>query len=223
VSVYPFLSGTSYPFGVHVDAGRRREVLEMMIAIHASTPVLPALPPDHQPTFGGRRDLDAALADPGRPWDGGPYSQRAHALVASQAAGLRAVVDAFDRLVDRTTAARSRSVVTHGEPHAGNVMWAGGNVWLIDWDTVGLGPPERDLWWLVEDADEAARYAAATGQAVNPEVMTLYRLRWYLDDIAQAVRLFAGQHLRTADTQRWWEGFPPRIGALDSWRERLGA
>jgi spectinomycin phosphotransferase len=39
-------------------------------------------------------------------------------------------------------------VVTHGEPHPGNILRAAGGLYLIDWDTVGLALPERDLWMV---------------------------------------------------------------------------
>ena len=39
--------------------------------------------------------------------------------------------------------------MTHGEPHAGNVMRTDEGRLLVDWDTVALAPPERDLWMLV--------------------------------------------------------------------------
>jgi hypothetical protein len=45
----------------------------------------------------------------------------------------------------------------------------------------------------------------------------LYRLRWYLDDLASAIRLFRNSHLDTADTRRWWHGLVPRLEQLPVW------
>ena len=40
-------------------------------------------------------------------------------------------------------------VVTHGEPHPVNVMQTDAGRVLIDWDTVAIAPPERDLWMVI--------------------------------------------------------------------------
>lgn len=39
-------------------------------------------------------------------------------------------------------------VVTHGEPHPGNVIRTSHGLRIIDWTTVQMAPPERDLWML---------------------------------------------------------------------------
>jgi spectinomycin phosphotransferase len=221
VSVYPFLAGTSYPFGPYTDPGLRVAVVGMLAELHAATPVVAGIAPPHQPVVGYRGDLDAFLREPGRPWGAGPFSRPAQEVLGAHAAELAAVTAAFDRLAERT-APGAGSVVTHGEPHPANVMSVPGDLVLVDWDTVGLAPPERDLWLVVEDGSEdARRYEAATGHAVDPAAMRMYRLRWYLDDIASAVHLFRHPHERTADTQRWWDGLAPRLGSLATWRTTL--
>jgi spectinomycin phosphotransferase len=60
------------------------------------------------------------------------------------------------RLAGATSAARAVGpVLTHGEPHPANLLSAGGSLLLIDWDTVGLAPPERDLSLIIGEAGEA--------------------------------------------------------------------
>jgi spectinomycin phosphotransferase len=221
IAVYPFLVGQSFPFGPHNDPDRRREVLDMVIQIHGATAIAARLARFHEPTFGGRQDLEVVLDGPNRPWGRGPFTNEARALVARHAAGLAEVVRGFDRLVGVVSEERSDPVMTHGEPHAGNVMAVDGRLVLIDWDTVALGPPERDLWMVASDGNEIARYCQATGRHVGPTAMTLYRLRWYLDDVASAVRMFRHDHQRTEDTQRWWEGLTPRLDQLPEWMETL--
>jgi len=221
VSVYQFLAGTSYPFGPYTDPRLRAAVVRMLPALHAATPVVAGTAPPHQPIVGYRGDLDAFLREPGRPWGAGPFSRPAQEALSAHAAELAAVTAAFDRLAQRT-APGAGSVVTHGEPHPANVMSVPGDVVLVDWDTVGLAPPERDLWLVVEDGSEdAGRYEAATGHRVDPTAMTMYRLRWYLDDVASTVHIFRHPHERTADTQRWWDGLAPRLASLGSWRRTL--
>ncbi len=56
---------------------------------------------------------------------------------------------------------------------------------LVDWDTVALAPPERDLWMVVESAEDAAIYADATGRQVDDEALQFFRLTWDLKDLAE--------------------------------------
>jgi hypothetical protein len=51
--------------------------------------------------------------------------------------------------------------------------------------------------------------------------MTLYRLRWYLDDLASAVRLLRNPHDDTPDTRRWQHALGPQLEQLSEWRDVL--
>ncbi|HWW53397.1 MAG TPA: phosphotransferase [Acidimicrobiales bacterium] len=222
ISVYPFLVGRSYPFGPHTDPERRGQVLDMVIALHGATATAARDARRDEPAFGGRRDLEVALEHPDRPWEGGPFADVARLLVAEHAAALLEVVRGFDQLVEATRRTRTTPVITHGEPHASNVMSVDGRIVLIDWDTVALGPPERDLWLIAsEDGGEISRYQEASGRHIDSASMSLYRLRWYLDDVASAVRLFRRHHQQTEDTQRWWDGLAPRLEQLPAWNRSL--
>lgn len=222
LSVYPFITGESFAFGAHVDAARRDQVLDMIVAIHgASTEVASEARVDGL-GFSGRGALEAALAAPDHPWSGGPFSSAAQSLVAERAPELTELMRMFDSLAAAHRPSPSELVITHGEPHAGNVMSVDGRLVLIDWDTLALGPPERDLWLVVSDeGDEVARYEAATGRRVDPARVFLYRLRWYLDDVASAVRMFSRPHQRSADTERWLAGLAPRLDQLPRWTDEL--
>jgi spectinomycin phosphotransferase len=223
VSVYRYLAGHSFPFGPYPSPALRRAGLDMVAALHQATPAVADIAPSRPAAVGHREDLDEYLRDPAQPWGGGPFSQQAHQLLGAHVAELADVLAGFDRLGRRTSPSEDGLVVTHGEPHPANVMRVGSELVLIDWDTIGLALPERDLWLVVEDGTgDAEHYEASTGRRVDAATMTLYRLRWYLDDIASAVRLFRNAHDRTADTEGWWEGLAPRLAALDSWRRTLG-
>ncbi|HEY2079619.1 MAG TPA: hypothetical protein VGH53_25105, partial [Streptosporangiaceae bacterium] len=60
-----------------------------------------------------------------------------------------------------------------------------------------------------------------TGRALDRAVIVLYRLRWYLDDLASAIRHFRNRHRDTADTQLWWDGLAPRLEQLPRWLDLL--
>jgi spectinomycin phosphotransferase len=230
VSVFPFLAGRSYPFGPYADERLRGMALDMIAALHRATPAVRDHAPRHVLRFSGRGDLTAFLGDPGRPWDGGPYSQAARLILLPRAADLAQLVAGFDRLAELTIPARADPVITHGEPHPGNLMSVDGRLVLIDWDTAGLAPPERDVSLIAGAGDQGdqgdqslGRYQEATGRELSQAVITLYRLRWYLDDLASAIRMFRNRHRETPDTRAWREGLAPRLEQLPGWLGALDA
>lgn len=93
-------------------------------------------------------------------------------------------------------------VITHGEPHLGNVMRDGDALALVDWDTAGLALPERDLSIIdgITD-DDLATYAEASGRSVSRRALDFYRLRWDLADIAEYTRVLRVPHRETADAE----------------------
>jgi len=220
VSVFPFLAGRSYPFGRYPDARLRGQALEMIAALRRSTGAVQDRAPRHVPSYGSRDDLAAFFLDPDHPWGGGPYSESARQLLITRIADIAELAAGFDHLVDSTAPARARPVITHGEPHPGNLMSVGGRLMLIDWDTVAMAPPERDVSLLATARNhDADRYQRITGRELDPAVITLYRLRWYLDDLASAVGLLRNRHEDTADTRRWREGLGPQLEQLPRWLE----
>ncbi|MFD1535717.1 phosphotransferase family protein, partial [Nonomuraea guangzhouensis] len=144
-----------------------------------------------------------ALQAAGGVWQGGPYAEPARALVAEHAGRLRERLDEFDRRADEVSG--EHLVVTHGEPHPGNLVLADRGPLLVDWDTVGLARPERDLWLVADGPEDLARYADITGRWPDPEVMDLYRLRWAIEDVALFVADFRGPHDSGADSRQAWE------------------
>jgi spectinomycin phosphotransferase len=150
------------------------------------------------------------------------FSEAARCLLVPRTADLAQLAAGFDRLADLTRPARAGLVITHGEPHPANLMSVSGRLVLIDWDTVGLGPPERDLALIGTGIEDLDGYQQATGRQVDPAVLRLYQLRWYLDDLASAVRLFRNRHGDTRDTRRWRDGLSPRLDQLPRWLDLLG-
>lgn len=202
IAVFPFVDGVTGSFGQERDAEERGRLVDMLVALHRCTQA--AAKASWFPVgVPGRGVLEKALRELGQPWHGGPLSEPARALIADAAGRIRRVLAAFDRLAERVKALEP--VITHGEPHAANVMHAGGDMMLIDWDTVGLAPPERDLWMVAgDDGEETRRYTEATGRAIDPAVLALYRTRWALDDMSIAVRHFRARHRRTEGTEFEW-------------------
>jgi spectinomycin phosphotransferase len=73
------------------------------------------------------------LLGSGGPGPSGPYSEPARQLLDEHAGGLVRVLALYDELADGVVDP-SRLVITHGEPHAGNVMVTGDALKLVDWE-----------------------------------------------------------------------------------------
>jgi len=101
-------------------------------------------------------------------------------------------------------------------------MWVGGSHVLVDWDTVALAPPERDLWMLVgENGEEASGYADATGREPDAIAMNFFRLRWDLADIAAFTDLLRSPHGHTEDTEKAYDARTFYLGTRDRWAALL--
>ena len=209
VTVFPFLTAASGDFGDHRTAAERAAVVDLLVRLHRQPPARARVA---RPEVPDRAGLEQALAELDRPWSSGPYAERARAGLLGCAADIRRRLRDFDRLAEEVLAAGAAPVLTHGEPHPGNVIFADRHVWLVDWDTVAVARPERDLWMLDTD-DERARYEQGSGRPVDDAAIRLYRLRWELDDIASFVHRFRSPHGEDADTARTWTWF---VGSLES-------
>jgi spectinomycin phosphotransferase len=221
VAVYALVEGSSGEFGQPLAPAEQDELLDLLAALHQ------AAPPPSVPVAGlalaQREVLASALDELDRPWSGGPFSEPARALLASAAGPVRDLLTTFDRLRPRLTAA-PHQVITHGEPHPGNLMRAGEGLRLIDWDTVGRAVPERDLWSVLAAADgptagggdAARRYTEATGHPVDPDALRFYRIRWALDDIAAFTSQFRARHGHTADAEASWQALQETVADADA-------
>ena len=79
-------------------------------------------------------------------------------------------------------------------------------LWLLDWDTARLAPPERDLWMLVASAPDCLElYGERTGRPALRDGIDLYRLGWSLSDAASAATLLRNPHDDTEDAREEWK------------------
>jgi len=209
VAVHPFVPGVAGVWGAPPTPGGRVAVLLALADLHRATARLAVPVPGPPPDLPGRPGLVAALDEVGRPWSGGPRSEAARHALAARAAAVAARLAELDRLARVLGAGDDRPpVVTHGEPHPGNLIVTDHGLRLVDWDTVARTRPERDLWMLDDGTPDAfAPYEAATGTRVRAEAVRFHRLAWDLADIAGFTALFRGPHQDTAWTARKWEGF----------------
>jgi spectinomycin phosphotransferase len=184
VSVFETIAGESYEYGEFPDPRLRADVLAALDRLHAADPKVRPEPdnltiPHRETVFHG---LD-------REWTSGPHGEPTRALVTRAREHIQALLDGHDRLAPKVLGDKEKWVVTHGEPHPGNVMRTAAGIKLIDWDTVRLAPPERDLWMIAPDT------------AANTEAVELYRRLWELSDICSFTALLRARHADDADTR----------------------
>ena len=184
VAVLPLLSGTAGTWGAPIRAGDRATLLLALARLHEPRWTARVDLPRRRRALPERAALLDALADLTGPWTGGPRAEEARRAVAVHAVALRERLDRFDGLAAQLDRAGPAVVVTHGEPHPGNLLTTAEGLRLLDWDTVALAEPERDLWMLDTHPGALDAYVEATGRPVDPAAVELWRLAWTLSDLA---------------------------------------
>lgn len=185
VSVQSWVDGAVGRFGDRWSEDDANALVRLLADVHATPPVGA---PHEDPGIPGRAELEVALAaaaDGRRPGEG-PFAGAVGALLG------RCRPRVWDALRDLDAAGPpdpARLVVTHGEPHPGNVVRASSGLVLVDWDTARLAEPERDLWLVAArtSVDVTGLYEQLTGRCVDAALMRGRALRWALLDVASFV------------------------------------
>ncbi len=208
VILFPYLEGAAGTFGDHLPRRERLALVAMLARLHGATAQVRDTAAVRDLAPASLPGLRVALSDLERPWAGGPYSEPARRFLARRAAEVTTGLERFGDLA-REAAASGPAVITHGEPHPGNVLRSGSRLFLIDWDTVGMALPERDLCHVADSGSpEFALYTELTGRAVSDAALAAYRLRWQLDDLGLNVAVFRGPHADDANTATIWADLP---------------
>jgi spectinomycin phosphotransferase len=213
LTLFPYVDAAPSRFEDPIGDGDRAAIIDMLARLHTASPKgiqVPSRPLE----LATRQAIDQALASLGVPWNGGPYAEPGRDLLARYERPLRQAFARFDGLLDRVREAGGPHVITHGEPHPGNLLRTRAGLCLVDWDMTALARPERDLWWVISGDEDAARYSWRTGWTVNLDALALYRLRWGLDDVAEFLSEIRGPHQRTADTLVSWTGLQETLESI---------
>jgi thiamine kinase-like enzyme len=218
VSVFPFIDGWAYPEGGQVTRPDRAAVVDVLARLHEATPAARDLAGVDDLAVADRGALERALTELHVAWDTGPYAEATREVLASTEEDLRALLKAYDRLVDIGRTSNDAWVVTHGEPKADNLLATESGPMLVDWDTVLVAPAARDLWMLDGGTyDDLAAYTERTGRRVSSDQLLLYRVRWDLTDVASFVQWFRSPHEQTADTEIAWHALSQALRLRDNW------
>jgi spectinomycin phosphotransferase len=223
IALFPFMEGEAGEFGYYEsDEDGRRAVVAMLAELHEPTAAAGSVVRTVGFDLPGRHHLEAALLDLDEAWTGGPLSEPARRAVRDSASVIAELLALVDRLAADAQTRGGRWVVTHGEPHAANVIRAGTARFLVDWDTVALAPPERDLWMpVVGGADAADRYLRATGTQVDEAALDFFRLTWDLKDLAEYLNVLRSPHQENDDTVRHYQALKDSAAIRESWTALL--
>jgi len=209
VALFPFVDGQVGRFGEY-DAEERAAVITMLGELRQATSDVASMARRIDLELPGRRELETALRDVNEMWFGGPFSEPARQALARHASDVAELLALVDRLAAEVAKRSTDWVVTHGEPHAANVLRTDEGYVLVDWDTVALAPPERDLWMVVD------------GTAVDQVAVDFFRLRWDLSDLAAFTNVLRSPHRESADTLKAYDGVKHCVAIRDQWAALLG-
>jgi spectinomycin phosphotransferase/16S rRNA (guanine(1405)-N(7))-methyltransferase len=219
--IHPYVIGTAAgEDGEFANDGDRQAVVDMLVQIHRAHVGKPRVDDFVVPHLDALR---AMVRDTGGAWCSGPYAQRAQELLRTHARDLHVLIAAYRSLARRVGSQPERMVITHGEPHAGNVIVTADGLVLVDWDTALVAPPERDLWDLAgDDASLFDYYAAATGTEIDDGALSLYRLWYDLAEVGGYLSLFHSPHEDTADTRESWKELQHFLRPAERWPSLVG-
>jgi spectinomycin phosphotransferase len=219
LSLTPYLEGRAGPGPFDDDADRGR-VAGLLGDLHRHP--RPRHLPVWRPRIGrhahaGREELERCLSATG--WSGGPWSGPAERLVVDARAVLTRAIRRFLLLGAAVVGSVDQWVVTHGEPHTGNLISTPDGARLVDWSTVLLAPRERDLREALGGAEGDApwfAYVEAGGRPapLSPDTLELFALEWHLGEIAEHVVRFSRAHEDTADDRRCFADLEAEVAAV---------
>jgi spectinomycin phosphotransferase len=207
LSLTPMLEGTAGD-GPLVDDAARAEVADLLGALHRHPR------PRHLPLWrprigrhdgGGRDELVRCVRLD--VWDGGPWSVPAGRMLADARPVVERAISRFSLLGGAVTGSADRWVVTHGEPHTGNLVRTPDGLHLVDWETVRLAPRERDLREVLGESEGNEpwfAYVAAGGrpEPLSPDTLELFSLEWHLSEVTECAVRFSRTHGDGADERR---------------------
>ena len=116
------------------------------------------------------------------------YQKQVLEALAIHRSAILETVDRYDELGRSATVSQTSFVITHGDPTPGNlILDAEDQLHLIDWDGVGLGPPEKDLVFFTGERFEVVLERYLTERvcdvSLHADIFGFYIYEWTLNEI----------------------------------------
>jgi spectinomycin phosphotransferase len=160
----------------------------LLTQLHASEP------PEGIPVWQPRVDRDFLSSLWNRTqtlWDSGPYGEVARTEILASIEMIADSLREYYVLAELALANRNYWVVTHGEPHWANQFIVCDELFLVNWDTIALAPPEFDA----VDLPLSARVA----MVCDEQMLRMFRLERQLTEITEYAEWFESNHTGTED------------------------
>lgn len=110
----------------------------------------------------------------------------------------------------------------HGDLHHGNILWAGDEPRLLDFDDMVMGPPVQDLWLVLPGRDEEAQRQKLVLLNAYEQMFPFDWSSWRLAEGLRALRFI---HFSAWIARRWEDpSFPaafPQFGSISYWRMQI--
>lgn len=232
VALFPHIEGeTAYERPVSDRVISR--LGSLLAGIHARADLVRTLDPDREIFESPFRQQIISVLDwaRGTAPPAGPRHDDVRRLLLAEAADLTDFMDRFDDLGNRIRALEPEFVITHGDPNLDNVIVSpDGDLHLVDWGEVALGPRERDLASYASDRLDlvlSAYQGAAGWPSLHADLFRFYRHRWCLQEIADyTTRIIFTNAEPFEDGHAWAElqpYLPIRHDALTAGHQRTAA
>lgn len=193
----------------------------LLARLHASSHDLPpGLVRTEDFAIPWRANLQRALLELDRPWDMGPYGERARERLHQAARPTRELLVLYDRLAAMTRSSRQHWVVTHGEPYGPNLVETdAGRMLLVDWDSALIAARERDLWEMPPSGAAMRSYEQLSGVPPDPARLRLYRAWYHLAETGVYVHQFRQPHAGDSNDSEAWANFLFHLPSYANWPE----
>ena len=203
VVVFPHVAAA--PVAVPLAPGELDDVVGVLSCLHGSVTTAPLSRERYELSF--EDDLDWSInhaIEQGS--ETGPYSARLRALIRANQRTIVSLRAELKDLAATCAASDSPFVLTHGEPHPGNILRHGDRLLLADWGELMWGPAERDWYHVISSLGGSPR--------CRPDFLRFYEIRWWLSEFAEYATRFFREHDGGQEDVAMWgrlvEYFPER-------------
>ena len=193
VALFPFIEGKSrwdlWKVGKDFTDIELSQTAALLATIHdCPDSVDLAYLPETEYSLPLREELYDVLEAPREITPQNRYQQQLLEAIAQHSSEIFQTLERYDNLGCSAAALQTPFVITHGDPTPGNlIIDAENRLYIIDWDGVCLGPPEKDLVSFTGERFEVVleRYLAERRNPVrlHADIFGFYIYEWTLNEI----------------------------------------